>query len=72
MLLVGCSTPPQKECVQLEPEIVYRETYKEIPVPVKCEVPEITCEFKGKGFVPTTKLLECVSLQKRALEYCSK
>lgn len=61
----GCVSQP-------EPEIRTVYKTKEVKVPVKCKVPEINCSFKGEGFEPTIKLLECIQLQKRALEACAK
>lgn len=60
-LLVGCSS---KQTVVSDIEI------QKVYVPVKCEVPEVHCDFKGEGYTPTQKLLECIVLQKRALEVC--
>lgn len=64
LLLTGCSTKQEPKTT-----IVY-ET-KEILIPVPCKVPTINCDFSGEGFIPTQKLLDCVILQKRALEACS-
>ena len=60
-LLIGCAS---KQTVVSDIEI------QKVYVPVKCEVPEVHCDFKGEGYTPTQKLLECIVLQKRALEVC--
>lgn len=53
-------------------ELVVDTQTQDVYIPVKCEIPEISCEFKGEGFVPTEKLLDCVIKQKRAIEICTK
>jgi len=55
-LLTGCSTTPPP------PETVIVTKYKEVKVPVrmKYDIPEIKCDFSGKGYEPTTKLLDCL------------
>lgn len=63
-LFTGC-------CTKLPPEQVITIETKIVKVPVPCEVPKLNCDFKGDGFVPTTKLLECLIQHKRALEVCS-
>lgn len=65
VLFGGCYNQP-------EPEIRTVYKTKEVKVPVKCKVPKIDCNFKGEGFDPTIRLLECIQLQKRALEACAK
>lgn len=60
----GCS---QKEA-EPKTQIVY-ET-KEVVKFKPCPVPDVNCDFKGEGFVPTQKLLECVVEQKKALAVC--
>jgi len=47
--------------------LVYK--YKNVYVPTPCKV-EVNCDFTGSGYEPTSKLLECVIDQKRALDYC--
>ena len=64
LVLSGCS------CKEVEPLRVIDTVY--VNIPVKCVVPKIECNFKGNGYTPTVKLLECVVEQKRALEVCSK
>ncbi len=59
---------PCKECPPKEIQVQYKTQYVDRPVP--CPDQNITCNFKGEGYVPTQKLLECVVLQKRALEVC--
>ena len=39
---------------------------------VKCELPEVECEFTGEGFEPTRKLLECIKTQKEAIRICNE
>lgn len=41
-------------------------------VPVSCKIPKLDCDFSGTNFEPTQKMLECVILQKKILEDCSK
>ena len=41
-------------------------------VVVACEVPKVECEFAGKGFIPTRKLLECVKIQKEVIRICTE
>lgn len=54
----------------LPPVVKYKTVIKKVPV--KCEPPEIRCEFKGEGVTPISKLIECIAKQKKALELCSK
>ena len=63
-ILTGCTTT----LTQPEPVIVYRTKVKEVKVPVYPVIPEVKCDFKGTGFEPTVKLLECVINQKRVLD----
>ena len=68
-ILTGCSN------ASCEPKIVTEIKYIDRPVtvevPVKCKVAQdVYCEFKGDGFIPTTKLLECIAMQKRVIEQC--
>lgn len=63
LLITGCSL------LVPEPKLIHTiYTTKIIKVPVPCKVPKIDCNFRGSGFTPTVKLLECVTLQKRVLE----
>ena len=66
LFVTGCTWCEPKP---LPPEVVTNTVY--VKVPVKCNIPEINCDFTGKGFKPTEKLLECLVLQKRALELCN-
>lgn len=67
ILLLGCSK--QEE---VSKPASARVKVVEKSVVVTCEIPEIDCDFSGKGFEPTKKLLECVKLQKEALRICSE
>ena len=53
-------------------KIVYVDKPVPYAVPVKCEVPEVKCNFKGKGSEPILRLLECVVDQKKAMEVCNE
>lgn len=64
-LMMGCSTPDR--VVATVDRIVYVPV--DVYVPMPCDV-EVTCNFTGTGFEPTTRLLECVIEQKRAISYC--
>lgn len=69
VLLTGCSNKP------CEPKVVTEIKYIDRPVavevPVKCKIAQdVRCDFKGDGFMPTTKLLECIAIQKRVIESC--
>lgn len=66
LLLVGCSNN------QVKKELVVEYQTVEKIVVQKCEIPKIDCDFRGEGFIPTEKLLECVIKQKRALEICTE
>ena len=56
-------------CVKKEPIKVYEIV--EVPKIIVCTPPKVTCDFKGEGWTPTIKLVECIMEQKRAIEYCS-
>lgn len=67
LILNGCSLnkdnlQPTSSKVQIVEKVV----------PVACPIEKVECDFTGKDFVPTKKLLECVILQKRIIEQCSK
>ena len=59
LLFTGCGNQP-------EPVYVTKIEKVEVVVPTnKCEIPKVTCDFSGKNFEPTKKLLDCVALQKK-------
>lgn len=68
--LSGCG----QECVPQPPvvKIVYKtkKMYVEVPCKVDQDAIARDCDFDGKGFEPTVKLLQCIVSQKRALEAC--
>ena len=63
-------------CTYKQPEPVVKTVVvteiKEVKVPVPCKVPKVTCDFNAPGFSPINKMLECIIMQKRALESISK
>ena len=61
LIFSGCATTDK---------IVYVDKPVPYAVPVKCEVPEVTCDFKGEGSEPILRLLECVVDQKKAIAVC--
>jgi len=65
--LGGCAEkcPPPPEPIV---KIVYKTKIVEVEVP--CKIPKIHCEFSGTGVVPSKKAMECITIQKRALEAC--
>lgn len=67
MMLIGIWGCSSKE--EVKPCVSKVEVVKEY-VPVACDVPDVNCEFSGDNFTPTQKLLECVVLQKKALDLC--
>jgi len=71
MMLSGCWGSDPTPC---EPVVVDRIVYKTkiVKVPVKCDIPKPTCSFKGDGYEPGIKAIECVIKQKRYIEACSK
>jgi hypothetical protein len=71
LYFAGCifdSPEPCKPCPPPQVTIQYKTQYVDRPVP--CPDQNVTCNFKGEGYTPTQRLLECVVLQKRALEVC--
>ena len=64
LTMTGCNP-------KCEPNTVYVDRVVEVKVPVKCTVPKVECEFSGVGSEPVAKLLECVVVQKRAMEVCN-
>jgi hypothetical protein len=69
--LNGCS---QKQECPPAPDPIIDVVYetKEVMVETPCVLPApIKCDFKGEGYIPSIKLLECVIEQKRMLEYCT-
>jgi len=67
----GCWWDKPKPSCKCETKYVYKYKIKEVKVPVKLHVPEVKCDFKGDGFEPTIKLLECIVKQKKVLEAIS-
>jgi len=64
IFLAGCTCDPIiKEVIIYKPRDVY--------IPTPCDI-DVQCEFNGLGYIPTSKLLECVVIQKKALEYCKQ
>lgn len=63
-ILAGCCSDPE-----IREVIVYKP--KEVYVQQPCDV-EVKCEFGGEGYVPTSKLVQCIIEQKKALEYCKQ
>lgn len=66
---ISCSSKVEKE--EFKPTKTKIQIVEKI-VPVACKIPKLDCNFSGSNFVPTQKLLECVILQKKILEDCSK
>ena len=66
-LLFGCSARQP-----VETKVITRTETVEVKVPVKIDIPEIDCEFSGKGTVPMTKMLECIILQKKVIDEISE
>jgi len=64
LMLTGCFEDPKPP----EKEVVIKTETQKVNTPVTCEVPKVTCDFKGDGFTPTIKLLECVAKQKYILD----
>ena len=63
-LFTGCF------CETPEPIVKIKTITVEKTVP--CDLPKVHCDFHGEGFEPTQKLLDCVVIQKKALETCAK
>jgi len=64
LLLIGCSDKNP----EVEHDVVVVTKIKKVYIETGCKVPKIKCDFKGEGFEPTIKLLECTSLQKHVLD----
>lgn len=62
VLFTGCGTTGNTQ-----PRVVTEVKTVTVRVPIIYPVPEIKCEFKGKGVTPIAKLLDCIVLQKRVL-----
>lgn len=62
VLFTGCATTKNTQ-----PRVVTEVKTVTVRVPIIYTVPEIKCEFKGKGVTPIAKLLDCIVLQKRVL-----
>lgn len=58
LILTGCTT---------QPKIVERVKVQEVEVPVKLNIPELNCDFRGEGLEPTRNLLVCLILHKRVI-----
>lgn len=59
--IVSCSTQ----------EIVYKDRYKEKLVPVKCEVPDVECDFnRSTNTEVVASMLECIVDLKKTIEVC--
>ena len=62
VLFTGCATTKNTQ-----PRVVTEVKTVTVRVPIIYPVPEIKCEFTGKGVTPIAKLLDCIVLQKRVL-----
>lgn len=54
------------------PEPVIVTKVVKVKVPVRCIVPKVTCDFSGKGYEPTVRLLECIVKLKKSIKVCQK
>lgn len=59
---IGNDLKPNSERINIQERIVT----------VKCKIPEVECEFSGDNYVPTKKLIECISLLKEAIRVCNQ
>lgn len=69
VIITGCSFC---EPTPQDPVIIYKTVYKTkiVKTPVVCDIATPTCDFKGKGYQPAIKAMECVTKQKRYIEAC--
>jgi len=70
MLFTGCGVEP-KPCV---PKTVTKVIYKTkiVKVPVPCDMKKPTCDFKGDGYEPSIRMMECIVTQKKVIDACLK
>lgn len=68
-MFISCSYKEVKE--EFKPTATKTQVVEKV-VPVACKIPKLDCDFSGNNFAPTQKLLECVILQKKILNDCSK
>ena len=64
LVITGCSKPKPKVVTKTIYKIKTRVVLRDVPV----MVPIISCNFKGVGYTPTIKLIECVIKQKKVLD----
>lgn len=62
LILTGCSTQ------QPQPKIIEKVVTQEVKMPVKLNIPELHCSFKGEGLEPTRNVVVCLTLHKRILD----
>lgn len=70
LFLISCSCK-QQEQETFKPTATKVKIVEKV-VPVACKIPKIECDFSGSNFVPTQKLLDCIIIQKKILQDCSK
>jgi len=65
LTLVSCSQP------QPQPKTEYVDRVIEKPIPVRCQVPEVDCNFKAEHKTEIIQnMLECIVKLKRSNEVC--
>lgn len=62
LFFTGCGTTGTSQ-----PKVITEVKTVTVKVPVIYPVPDIKCEFKGRGMTTVAKLLDCIVLQKRVL-----
>lgn len=69
LFLSGCSCCEPKPCKQ---KIVHNTVYKTkiVKVPTTCDIPEPTCDFKGEGYTPAVKAVDCIVTLKKYIDAC--
>lgn len=63
MILAGCTT------CNTEPTVVTKVDVVKEPVPAPVRIPELDCDFSGENMTPTAKLLECLIMHKRVIDF---
>lgn len=53
-----------------EPQVEYRDRWKEVKVPVKCAVPDTNCTWTGNDSLLAAQMYACILQMKEDIKVC--
>ena len=51
-------------------EIVYKDRWKDRPVPMPCKVPDVNCTWSGNNSMLSAQMYSCILNYKEAVKVC--